>query len=192
MDHLCQEVTDSCCLTGTCIYGLARGIRCQLIQICGIRTAADDVDAVVGSACDLLQTAHRLSVGLRQAAIYHRCQFSHGLRYRLSRLLTVLFYSFHHIVRREEAWIVHIHSGGEVLAFLRHLAQLCKRVCVVIFVSYGLDHPQTHNIFQEAEPVIVTALIGEVGRCRLFGDNRCQRLNSHERPCSRTDVDAVP
>ena len=57
VDHLCQEVTDSCCLTGTCIYGFARGIRGQLIQICGIRTAADDVDAVVGPACDLLQTA---------------------------------------------------------------------------------------------------------------------------------------
>ena len=100
VDHLCQEVTDSCCLTGTCIYGFARGIRGQLIQICGIRTAADDVDAIVGPACDLLQTAYGLSVGLRQTAIYHRCQLSHRLRYRLSRLLTVLFYSFHHIVRR--------------------------------------------------------------------------------------------
>ena len=150
------------------------------------------MDAVVGSACDLLQTAYGLSVGLRQAAVYHRCQFSHGLRYRLSRLLTVLLYGFHHTVRREEAWIVHIHSGGEILTFLCHIAQLRKRVCIVIFVSYGLDHPQTHNIFQEAEPVVVTTLIGEVGRCCLFGDNRCQRLNSHERPGSRTDIDAVP
>lgn len=91
MDHLCQEITDGGCLTGTCIYGLARSIRCQLIQICGIGTAADDVDAVVDSACDLLQTAYGLSVGLRQAAVYHRCQLSHRLRYRLSRLLTVLF-----------------------------------------------------------------------------------------------------
>ena len=66
VDHLCQEVTDGGCLTGTCIYGFARGIRGQLIQICGIRTAADDVDAVVGPACDLLQTAYGLSVGLRQ------------------------------------------------------------------------------------------------------------------------------
>lgn len=91
VDHLCQEVTDSCCLTGTCIYGFARGIRGQLIQICGIRTAADDVDAVVGPACDLLQAAYGLSVRLRQAAVHHRGKLSHGLRYRLSRLLTVLF-----------------------------------------------------------------------------------------------------
>ena len=129
------------------------------------------MDAVVGPACDLLQAAYRLSVRLRQAAVHHRGKLSHGLRYRLSRLLTVLLYSFHHIVRREEAWIVHIHSGRKILAFLCHIAQLRKRVSVLILMSYGLDHPQTHNIFQETEPVVVTALIGKVGCCRLFVDN---------------------
>ena len=171
MDHLRQKVADGRCLAGTCIYGLARSIRCQLVQICGIGASADDMDAVVGSACDLLQTAYRLSVGLRQTAVYHGCQFSHGLRHQLSCLLAVLFDGFHHAVRRKEALIVHIHSGREVLTFFCHVAQLRKRVSILIFVSYGLDHPQSHDIFQETEPVVIAALIGKVGCCRILVDN---------------------
>ena len=58
------------------------------------------MDAVIGLPGDLLQTSYGLSVGLCETAVYYGSQLSHGLRYRLSCLMTVLSDGFHHAVRR--------------------------------------------------------------------------------------------
>ena len=86
---------------------------------------------------------------------------------------------------------IHIHTGWEIFYLFRHLTKLGKGICLLHLIPHGLDHPETHDIFQETNRIVISAFIGKVGLPALLIADGVIQLYPEEGPGAGTDIGKV-
>ena len=176
--------------------------------------APDDVDGFVAVSRQRAQAFHGVAVAARQALVDAEHQLSQSLRHRLARLLAGFQNLLDHGIRREEPIVVHVHnrslnarafrlvSGADKILEAHFLTEaLHTHVLVqaaladgllvhnvgdaVQFAANGLDHPQPHDVLQEAVPEVVAALVGEVFAVGRRRGERAAVLHAEQAPRAR-------
>ena len=164
---------------------------CQFIKVSSVRASANYMNTAVSSSCDLFQFFCCFCIAFSKTGVDNCCDLAHCFRNFLSCSTAVVFYFFCHIFWRKETFIICIYSGREVFCFFCHCADFCKAVFVIYFMTYRLDHPQTHDVFDITETTFVSAFVCEVQLTALSGAVRSFSFDTHQRPCSRADVNEI-
>ena len=132
----------------------------------------------------------RPGIALRKTVVDDRRQFPDGLRNLLPRFPTCPPYFLRHVLRRQKSRIVDVDTRcNRLLCGAR--TDLSKPKFRRTLLSDRLDHPESHDIFQIAEPAVVTALVCHVVRSRRTAAIRRHPFGSHERPCAGADIERL-
>ena len=160
--HLCSNITDCSCLSRTCMNFFSCSFCCQFVEVSCIGTTTYYMDTAVSSSCNFFQFLCCFCIAVSKAGINNSCDLAHSFRNFLSCSATIIFHFFCHVLRRKEALIICIYSGRKIFCFFCHSADLSKAVFVIYFMTYRLDHPQTHDVLQVTETSCVSTLVCEV------------------------------
>ena len=96
-----------------------------------------------------------------------------------------------HVAGREEARVVHVEDGDGCRDLLRRVEQRRQvdRVTLALPRPDGFaQHPEAHDVVQQPHAAVDAALVREVGRERLGGEDEVVDLDPDEAPGSARDV----
>ena len=142
-----------------------------------------------GERCHLLQIIQHLTVTHRQTLKDATCHRPVILRHRLTRLLAIVPYRFHHAgrvgklrrIREDEAlecWCRHA-----VLADLPHIGRSIRP-----FLPATLQEPHATNVLQKTGRTLDAPFVREVILKTLIADDGLLRLDTQERPRAATQI----
>ena len=165
-------------------------------------------------AGQLRKTFHGLAIAQRQALVHAMHQLAQSLGHGLPRLLACRANFLDHGIGREEPLVVHVHNGGRhsgglglvggldevgesylvpqaLDAHVLVQAPLADGLLVhhvgdaVQLAANGLDHPQPHDILQEAIAEVVATLVGKVFAEGRLGADGAAVLHAEQAPRTR-------
>ena len=163
--HLHSNVSERCCLNGSCNDAPATGLRRKLVQQGILGPSTDDVNFGEMTPGQSLQSVQNKAVLQRQALQHHASHFRWVLGYGLVRGSAKVRDGRKHAFGMKERGMIGIHQAAEMRARLRHLHEL--RVSVVLprklpIAPATLEKPEAHDVLQEAEGAAHATFVGEV------------------------------
>ena len=183
-----RQGCQACSLNWTGEHGNAACAGGEFVQICILATASNDVDGSVGASGKRCHFCNGFRIAGGKAYIYAAHKLTDGLGHVLPGFKAGATNLVDHGIRRQEAVVVHVHVGFEAVCLfcvgnevgeapldclMREGGQLVfVGLLMGVFSLYvgnavqlaanRLDHPQAHDVLQEAEAQLKAAFIGEV------------------------------
>ena len=96
-----------------------------------------------------------------------------------------------HVLRGQEAAVVHIHPRGEIRRIPGGFLQGVEGHALPRLPADRLEHPQAHDVLEIPEPVPIAPLIGEVAGQTLRGSDWLWQLGAQKAPRTAGEVHAV-
>ena len=116
------------------------------------------------------------------------------LRCVLSRTCTILTNGFRHILWIGKSRVIRIDEASKrasSLSQFHHLRISIIRSFLMPFLQTLFYNPHTCDILQQANGTVYSSFVRNIIVSCLFIYNRTIRFNSHQRPCTRTQVSKV-
>ena len=135
---------------------------CQFVEVSCVGTTAYYMNTAIGSSCAFFQFFCCLCIAFCKTGVDNSCDLTHCFRNLLSCSAAVVFDFFCHVLRRKETLVICIYSGREILCFFCHCADLCKTIFIIYFMTYRLDHPETHDVLEVTETSCISTFVCEV------------------------------